>query len=379
MPESEMNTLLAEYLWKQSHLPVFFVSKDGYIQKASTGAKNQLNSQPEKKHIQELLVEFSPQIDISTAVHSESPQLFNFRGNDDMPQSWFLRFFQTDEGYLIIGENDPDETSTLRKSIIQANNDFANLNRQLQKNNAELERLNKLKNRFLGMAAHDLRNPVASIYSLSEFLLAQSAIADKPDEAELIRLIQSSGEFMLSLLEELLSIARIEAGKIDLTLKPTRYCEFIGHCVEINRILAKRRNITLSLNCCTEIPEISIDTQKIEQVINNLLGNAIKYSPDGAHIAVNVFHDDTAMITSVEDAGKGIKQKEIQKLFTPFYSSTSKPYTNEKSTGLGLFICQQIILGHQGRIWVDSTEGKGSIFTFSLPFQNSITIEKEKA
>ncbi|THB68387.1 MAG: sensor histidine kinase, partial [Spirochaetaceae bacterium] len=365
-PDNKME-VLQRYIWEDAPQLVLVITGEGKIIQCNKSVKRNINPQAENMLIQDLLVEFSPQIDLAMAIKKQDPCLYNFRTSSGLPQSFRFRFFAYDGHIIAIGETDANETAELRKQMLEINNEFSNINRELHKKNAELEQLHQLKNRFLGMAAHDLRNPVASICSLSDFLLHNGIKSLSNDQVDLLSMIKESGEFMLSLLEELLSIAKIEAGRIDLSFQTGNYSDFLLRNVKLNRILASKRNIKIHLQAPMNIYNISFDRMKLDQVLNNLISNAVKFSPDGNSITVSVFDDGLHLITCIADNGKGISDQEIPNLFTPFYKSSEKAYSKERSTGLGLFIAKQIILAHKGKIWVDSTPGSGSAFYFSLP------------
>ncbi len=246
------------------------------------------------------------------------------------------------------------------------NNEMANLQRELYKKNAELERLNKLKNEFLGMAVHDLRNPLNAIMGFSQYLLDSSNVPLQPDQSRILGNIYSASRFMFRIVEELLDISSIESGSLNLDIKETDYVELIKNNIELNSYPAKQKNIEISFIQEDEIPLMKIDAGKIEQVLNNLISNAVKFSNSGSSINISIKRKDSKVITSVADKGQGIPEAEIEKVFKPFPKMSVKSTSGEKSTGLGLAIVKKIIEGHRGTVWVESRHGEGAVFSFSL-------------
>ncbi len=259
------------------------------------------------------------------------------------------------------------QDSTLYDEVTRLNNDLMVAQRALAKANAELEQLSALKNQFLGMAAHDLRSPLGAILTYSEFLIDEAAPALTSEQQEFLAVIHTSTDFMLKLVNDLLDIAIIESGQLYLDLEPTDLTFVIRHTVGVYRALAAKKMITISL-VETPLPALLLDAAKIEQVINNLLGNAMKFSPANTTITVGIEKYPTEIRVWVQDQGPGIPENEREKLFHLFQRTSVRSTAGEKSTGLGLAIAQRIIQGHGGRINVESQVGQGTIFTVILPY-----------
>ncbi len=262
--------------------------------------------------------------------------------------------------------------NALYDELSRLNNELANLQRQLAKKNVALERLNEQKDQFLGMAAHDLRNPLGVIMMYSEFLLEEASCVLDEEQNEFLSIIHSSAEFMLHLVNDLLDIAKIESGELQLELQPTDLVTLVSHNVALNRVLASRKQIELSLqtleaDAAKELSDIWVDVYKIDQVLNNLITNAIKFSEPHSEVKVSVFGEADEVIIAVQDEGPGIPGDEIDELFNPFARTSVKSTAGEKSTGLGLAIVRKIVVGHGGRIWVESEVGRGSTFYVALP------------
>lgn len=250
--------------------------------------------------------------------------------------------------------------------LSRLNNELATAQREVTKKNAQLAHLNDQKNQFLGIAAHDLRNPLEVILTYSEFLL-QDVSSIPPQQAELVRTIRSSSEFMLNLVNDLLDVSKIEAGRLELDLERTGLGALVRRNVALNRVLAERKGIEIMLEEeGGEVPMV-LDPAKIEQVLNNLIGNAVKFSPRGSRVLVQVARRGESAEIAVRDQGPGIPAHEMDKLFRPFEKTSVRSTAGEKGAGLGLAIVKNIVAGHRGEIRVESTAGEGAAFVVSLP------------
>ncbi|HEX8203546.1 MAG TPA: hybrid sensor histidine kinase/response regulator, partial [Isosphaeraceae bacterium] len=261
----------------------------------------------------------------------------------------------------------PEPAFSVYEELTRLNNDLGAAQRELARKNAELERLNAQKNQFLGMAAHDLRNPLGVILNYSDFLLDDPGAAFSTEQRAFLEIIRSSSDFMLRLVNDLLDVSLIEAGRLELDRKPVDLGRLTARAVGLNRLLAERKSILLSLSDAEDGPTLALDAGKIEQVLNNLITNAIKFSHAGTTVSVSVRRRGGAAEVAVADEGQGIPAAERERLFRPFGRTSVQPTAGEQSTGLGLSICRRIVEGHGGRIWAESQEGRGSTFTFALP------------
>lgn len=239
--------------------------------------------------------------------------------------------------------------------------------KMLSANNEKLNDLNNQRNQLLGTAAHDLRNPLSVINSYSEIL--HEAVDSLPSEnmKEILKIINNSSHFALELLNDLLDYSKIESGTVELKKVKLNYVRFLKEVINQNEFLSLQKDITIHFEPLE--PEIifMFDYRRIEQVMNNLIGNAIKYSFPGKDVRVSVGRNDGYVVTSVQDKGQGIPEKDIPHLFEPFRQVSVKATQNEKGTGLGLAIVKKIIDFHEGKITVQSQPGEGSTFTFYLP------------
>ncbi len=254
----------------------------------------------------------------------------------------------------------------LYDELSRLNNELVNMQRELAKKNNQLENLNQLKNRFIGMAAHDIRNPLGLIINLSEFL-EEDIESLSEEQVEFITKIKEVSSFLLQLVDDLLDLTNIESGKLDLQKRPHNVLEIIESNINMNRIIAGKKKIKIKYKPQITAFELHLDRGKIEQVLNNLISNAVKYSFPDSEIEVSVRKDDRYLYVRVADQGQGIPQAEIDKLFQAYQKTTVRTTEGEKSSGLGLYIARRIIEGHDGQIKAESEQDKGSTFWFALP------------
>jgi signal transduction histidine kinase len=231
----------------------------------------------------------------------------------------------------------------------------------------EANHQNERKNLFLGMAAHDLRNPLGVVISSSEMLHESALNILTPEQLEYLFWIKKSSEFALTLVNNLLDVAKIESGKLELEAESRNFIPIVSQGVLLNRNLAEAKHIRLDFNGDATLPKMMVDAPKIEQVMNNLISNAIKYSHPHTKVEIRVHQQESEVVIAVKDEGQGIPTAELNKLFQPFSKTSVKGTENEVGTGLGLLICRQIVEAHHGRIWVESEVGKGSTFYVALP------------
>ncbi len=227
-----------------------------------------------------------------------------------------------------------------------------------------LVELNEVKNQFLGMTVHDLRNPIAIIKGFLELLLLQ----DNDDYSKkILEHIQGQADKMIALISDLLDISAIESGKVNLNKNECDIADVVNDSVQTNRLIARGKEIKILTEIPDVLPSVYIDKTRIIQVLDNLLSNAIKFSDRDTMIKVIVGVENDTVCVSVMDCGQGIPKKQIPKLFQPFSKIGVSPTEGEKSTGLGLAIVKKIIDLHHGTLSVKSETGEGTTISFCLP------------
>jgi len=243
-------------------------------------------------------------------------------------------------------------------------------NLELYTNLEKANRQNERKTQILGMAAHDLRNPLGVIQGYGQILELKISEILTTKQRDYLNGIQTASKFTLRLVNDLLDVAKIESGNLELERELTDLVPVITQGILFNRPLADSKQIELVFDYDENIPQIMVDTSKIQQVLNNLISNPIKYSNSHTTINVCLTKHENDIVISVKDEGLGIPENERDKLFQAFSKTTVKATGGEKSTGLGLLICRQIVEAHSGKIWVESQVDMGSTFYVSLPINS---------
>ncbi|MGV9002896.1 sensor histidine kinase [Flavobacterium sp.] len=233
--------------------------------------------------------------------------------------------------------------------------------------NKQLEQLNLEKNRFIGIAAHDIKNPIGTISSFSDLLISDFSGKMETEVAEIIGYIKELSSNSLHILKNILDVSKIESGIIEIKTKKQDYISFIKKQIFYNRLLAKKKDIRLIFESSFVELIYDFDENHLGEVISNLLTNAIKFSNKNADIIIKVsITNDHKLKTEIIDFGKGIHESEHYKLFNYFQKTTTQPTDGELSTGLGLAISKKIIMEHKGFIDFKSELNKGSNFYFEI-------------
>lgn len=230
--------------------------------------------------------------------------------------------------------------------------------------NDKLAAANKEKDRYLGIAAHDLRNPLSSTRGLAELMMESEL--EPEQQREFLETIHRTSDEMLVMVNDLLDVAVIESGRLDLRFKEVDIARLVKQRIRHQEPSARAKKIGLDL----EAPEklvASIDSARFSQVVDNLVSNAIKFSPPGTTVAVALRAEGESFVLDVRDQGPGMSEDDRKLLFRSFQKLSARPTGGEKSTGLGLAIVKKIVDAHHGRIEVDSAPGRGSRFTVTTP------------
>ena len=247
--------------------------------------------------------------------------------------------------------------------------DIKTAEEEIKRKNKELQELNETKNKFLGMASHDLRNPLHTIQSFSQ-IIQEGMVGDvNAEQKEMLGSIHNASKFMQALLENLLDISKIESGKIELDKRMQDFNLTVKQQVELQQLLAKKKQIAVHMSL-GKIPPVCFDQNAIMQVLGNLIGNAIKFSPPNASIYVATELAGNRIRCSVRDEGPGLSPQDQELLFKEFQRLSAKPTGGEKSTGLGLVIVKKLIHLHNGNVGAESALGKGTTFFFYLPIES---------
>ena len=240
---------------------------------------------------------------------------------------------------------------------------------EIQDKSAQLEAANQHKSEFLANMSHELRTPLNAIIGFSEVMLERmfGELNDKQDDY--LKDIHSSGKHLLSLINDILDLSKIEAGRMELDIEDFDIGEALGNTVTLIRERAQQHGIALSIDSAAASGSIRADQRKFKQIMLNLLSNAVKFTPDGGRIAVHAQRVDDALQVAVTDAGIGIAVADQEAVFQEF-RQVGGNYTNkQEGTGLGLALTRRFVELHGGTLSVVSAPGQGSTFTFTLPRQ----------
>jgi signal transduction histidine kinase len=247
---------------------------------------------------------------------------------------------------------------------------------ELQEAKKMAEAANNAKSTFLSNISHELRTPMQGILSFASFGIKKHAIANPDKILDYFQKIRQSGETLLTLLNDLLDLAKLESGKITFKFRPANLNSLIDIVKEEHNSLALEHNLTIRCEHLEANERITLDADKIRQVLRNLLSNAVKFSPEGGTIDVISFKKADSIVVSVRDQGAGIPGNELESIFNKFVQS-SKIKTNAGGTGLGLPICREIIAAHKGRIWAENNPDIGANLSFEIPLSLEANKQKE--
>jgi len=243
----------------------------------------------------------------------------------------------------------------------------AHLFQEIEEKSRQLEVANRHKSEFLASMSHELRTPLNAVIGFSEVLLERmfGEINDKQDEY--LQDILSSGRHLLSLINDILDLAKIEAGRMELEVVDFHLPQAIDNAITLVRERAARRAITLAIEIDPRLGEIKGDERKVKQVLLNLLSNAIKFTPEGGHVGVQAGLSDDFAEVAVTDTGVGIAPEDHEAVFEEFRQVGTDYAKKHEGTGLGLTLSRRFVELHGGKIWVKSQLGQGATFTFTLP------------
>jgi len=245
----------------------------------------------------------------------------------------------------------------------------ARLFSEIEDKSRQLEEANQHKSEFLASVSHELRTPLNAIIGFSEVMLERLFGEVNEKQEEYLNDILSSGRHLLSLINDILDLAKIEAGRMELELGAFDVPQAIDNTLMLVRERAMRRGITLERSVEPRLGEINGDERKVKQVLLNLLSNAVKFTPEGGRIEVRAVVADGTVEISVSDTGVGIAPEDHEAVFEEFRQVGSDYARRHEGTGLGLALARRFVELHGGRIWVKSQVGQGSTFTFAIPMR----------
>ncbi|MFK5856153.1 MAG: PAS domain-containing sensor histidine kinase [Bacteroidota bacterium] len=240
----------------------------------------------------------------------------------------------------------------------------------LKESEKHLKELNATKDKFFSIIAHDLRSPFNNILGFSELLIENVNDFGVEDSEKYLSIINSSAKNTLILLDNILNWAKSQTGQISFKPEKIIFSDVILEIIQLNKSLAKTKNISLNYFSTDEI-KVDADENMLKAVLRNLISNAIKFTKSGGHISVSAISKQDYVEITISDDGIGMNKEKLKELFDMSAYTTTLGTANEKGSGLGLVLCKEFVEKHDGKIWVESEEGKGSDFKFTLPLNKS--------
>ncbi len=243
--------------------------------------------------------------------------------------------------------------------------------REISQKNAQLEQANRLKTEFLANMSHELRTPLNAIIGFSEVLKDQLLGELSDEQSDYVGEIFESANHLLSLINDILDLSKIEAGKMELFLESLNIPELLRNALSIVKEKAHSHGIDLQLEVADNVGLVQVDGRKLKQIVFNLLSNAVKFTPDGGRVTIAAQRVENNLLVKVTDTGIGIPADDIGMLFRPFEQLDGSLARKFEGTGLGLAMVKRLVELHGGQVRVTSTEGEGSCFQFVIPYRES--------
>ena len=259
---------------------------------------------------------------------------------------------------------------TVELELLKSNQELARLNKIYSQVNRRLKEVDQMKTEFISVASHQMRTPLSATKWVLRMILDGDMGPLNPQQADLLNKGYQTNERMIQLINDLLNVSRIEEGRFQYRFVHTSLAELVDNVIQEMYNTIKKKEIKFEYKKSIKpLPRVYIDSQKIRLVLQNLIDNAVKYTPTGGKVTVAVKLDANQVVFSVTDTGVGIPSHEQGRIFSKFFRADNVVRMQTDGSGLGLFIVRNIIENHHGTAWFDSVEGRGSTFYFSLPLQ----------
>lgn len=266
--------------------------------------------------------------------------------------------------------NYQQQISTLQQQLSGKVGMLENMVEKLRLSNQELNRLNEIRSKFMSIVAHDLRQPLSSIQGFTSVLMMDNPQGTGNNDQMALNNILKATDNMNMLMADLMDISMIESGKFKMDFKSFNFNALLADVVTLQNVNAQKKGIFLVKYDYPTDVMVYADRFRVSQVINNLIANAVKFSPQGGRVEVRYFIEDGQLIFIVSDNGPGITHSEKYKIFQKFHQSDNDRNVKKQGWGLGLSIAQEIINAHRGRIGVESAGlGQGAMFWFQIPVE----------
>jgi two-component system, OmpR family, phosphate regulon sensor histidine kinase PhoR len=231
---------------------------------------------------------------------------------------------------------------------------------------SELRRLERVRQDFVANVSHEFRTPLTAIQGFAETLLG-GALDDQANRRRFVEIIRDHAARLARLTEDLLKLSRIEAGQLNLEFRPVSVYQLVESCLETARLKAASKQLSIEAEIPENLPPVRGDANRLQELLQNLLDNALQYTPPGGKVTLAAAREGDRVTITVADTGIGIPQAEQTRIFERFYRVDAARSREAGGTGLGLSIARHIVDAHSGRLWLESTVGEGSLFHFSIP------------
>jgi len=227
--------------------------------------------------------------------------------------------------------------------------------------------LESMRADLYAMVTHDLRHPLHIVQTATASLLDRNLPLSEDNRRDLLEMVAENVAALVRQLDDFLDYAKIDAGFLKLNLAEVNVAQLCAAMVSRAEVLAHHKKQMIQIDIPADLPPVRADAQRVQQILTNLLDNAVKYTPEGGHITVTAAPDTTHVRVTIADTGLGISAEDLPHLFSRYARGSREQVRKIKGTGLGLLIVKQIVEAHGGKVWVESVEGQGSAFSFSLP------------
>tara|TARA_B100000745_G_scaffold294310_1_gene237152 strand:+ start:10492 stop:11310 length:819 start_codon:yes stop_codon:yes gene_type:complete len=243
---------------------------------------------------------------------------------------------------------------------------------ELTRAHEKLEELGRLKSDFVSVVAHQLRTPLSVTKWALDMLWDTNRQSMSTEQAQVLARGRESNERMITLVDDLLRVDLHEGGKIQYSFDEMYLQDVVKAVAHQLEAIAVQRDVTMVVELEKTAPKVKGDADKLGSAVQNLIENALKYTPQNGSVTVSLYRDGAQVIVSVKDTGIGVPKSEHEKIFSRFYRGENAIRTVTEGSGLGLFIAQKIVRRHGGKIWFESEEGEGATFFFSIPVNNNV-------
>ncbi len=358
--------VLLNYLQTKAPLVILELDEQGVVRGANQYACRLLGTECLGRALQLLVIDFDTPFTMARLRTLPAGSLLTVKEANGMPSSLRVQFLPLGNDGILVAEADLQDKDELNTTLLRLNSELSGISRELQKKTAQLQQANNLKNQFLGMAAHDLRNPLAGIYAYLDLIADDLAPTAEDTLCQALQEMKREVGYMLNLVSNLLDYSVIEQGHLHLTMQEVTLRELLQQVVQLQNLMTRKRQVEICLQMEYDPGVMLVDLNRIRQVLNNLLSNAAKYSPDSGVIYLITARQGDALLIQIQDQGPGVPEHEQDKLFKPFGTTSTRAVDGDKSTGLGLSICKRIIDAHGGSIWEENLPHGGACFCFTL-------------